>query len=289
VLIADGDRMGKLLNRIADEDGHCAVSTALSDFAAEAKEIVIAHRGHPVYTGGDDVLALLPVNRALDCAAALANSFRALMLATTRTLNVALTGSDDGGTLSVGIALVHFLDPLLVSLDRAREAEKAAKKERNSLAVALHTRGGEPLTVPQPWNSPADVAEWKTLTRALTGNDLARGFPYELRALAREWRGTELPAAAMRAEAMRILKRKKGGDASESDHVAILRQRLRPDSPSGMAGSAETPAPPPIQNADELEDFARKLVIARFLAEYEPRVEVVSAEAQNVGKEGRDG
>jgi CRISPR-associated protein Cmr2 len=253
ILVADGDRMGAMLNEMTTIEQHQQFSRDLSGFAEWAKGCVRQHHGQPVYTGGDDVLALLPVNRALECAAALAREFRARLI-----------HPKDGGTLSVGIAIVHFLDSLQVSLGHARAAERLAKVERNSLAVAQHTRGGEPLSVSDRWDDIPNVDLWQGLVRALQ-SDLSRGFPYELRTLAREWHGADIPeemrATRLRAEAERVLARKKGGNDEAIPAIATLRARFQK-----------------VNSSKDLENLAKRMVIARFLAAYEPLNEVDSQE-----------
>ena len=93
-----------------------------SQFAKAAKPIVEGEIGHGcvVYTGGDDVLAFLPVDTCIATARALHEKFGEL-----------LGNSTEAGktpTLSVGIAIVHSLDPLEDILNYGRDAEHAAKK-----------------------------------------------------------------------------------------------------------------------------------------------------------------
>jgi len=223
ILVADGDRMGQQLAKHDSIGAHQKFSQELAGFAGWAAQCVKQHDGHCVYTGGDDVLAFLPIHRVLDCAEAMEKEFIARI----------------GATLSVGIAIVHHLENLQISLERARAAEKAAKKERNSLAVALHTRGGAPLIVAETWTADP-VSEWKRWTQAFRGG-LARGFPYELMELAREWPENGQPDN-LRKEAERILGRKEGG--------------TKPKLPLRL------------QSKDEWMHFACKLAIARFLAGY---------------------
>jgi len=58
ILAADGDRMGLLLNAMTTAEEHRHVSTALSEFARQAASAIRDHEGHPIYTGGDDVLVV---------------------------------------------------------------------------------------------------------------------------------------------------------------------------------------------------------------------------------------
>lgn len=64
----------------------------------------------PIYLGGDDVLALAPAEEAVPLALALAERFHTV------------TG---GRTVSAGIALAHWLEPLGDLLHAARDAENA--------------------------------------------------------------------------------------------------------------------------------------------------------------------
>jgi CRISPR-associated protein Cmr2 len=138
------------------------------------------------------------------------------------------------GTLSAGVALVHYREPLSISLERARDAEKAAKDGgRDALAVALHTRGGAPLTVVRRW----DELRWFELLQAFAQGDLTQGLAYELRELGREWQDG-MRVDYLQAEAERILGRKE-------------RRGLKL---------------PTFASRQDLLTYADELVIARFLS-----------------------
>lgn len=222
VLVADGDRMGALLNSLHSVKEHRQVSKDLDVFAAQAREIIELADGQCVYTGGDDVLALLPVSQAIECAQLLAETFAETL---------------EGATLSVGIAIVHHRDPLSVSLSRARQAEREAKKERDSLAVALHTRAGSPLRISEPWPA-TRLSAW--LSHARSGQ-VSRGLPHALRELAFSW--PEVDAAdALQGEVRRVLEHSQPRvQAKVLDQVPLLK------------------------DASDLHRFAELLVLARFL------------------------
>ena len=59
-------------------DKHREISQALAGFASDANDIVKNHVGAPVYTGGDDVLAFMPLHTVLACAKASQRSFMTL-------------------------------------------------------------------------------------------------------------------------------------------------------------------------------------------------------------------
>ena len=72
LLLADGDRLGKLVSKA----GGGNVSKALARFTDRVPEISHAHDGVTIYAGGDDVLAMLPVCHALECAEAIFQAYR---------------------------------------------------------------------------------------------------------------------------------------------------------------------------------------------------------------------
>lgn len=218
ILHADGDRMGKVIDNLAARgiEAHQQFSRSLDSFAAGVRTIVEgpAYRGALVYAGGDDVLAFVPLDTALACARELAQRFAAALSAYT-----AIDGDKTiAPTLSVGIAIVHHIEPLSAALDLARQAEKAAKRSRNALAIILSKRSGADTTISGGWDTDfVDRLErWIELHRT---DALPDGAAFELRDLYnRISRAFEpLPneksnndsREALRAEAMRILQRKR--------------------------------------------------------------------------------
>lgn len=245
ILHADGDRMGARISELGTADAHRGFSAKLAGFAAEADKVVQAHNGHLVYAGGDDVLALLPVPKALACGKALADRFHAIT----------------GCTLSAGIAIVHHLVPLQLSIERSRAAEREAKRTRNSYAMALHTRSGEERTFAGEWTTADNWHDWYALFRE---GGLSRGFPYELRELAREFAtlgaqpiigGEHAGQTVVAAEALRILDRKKEAARGISDDREAACKKL-----TGLLRAVE--------NAAGLEAIALQMIIARFIAQY---------------------
>lgn len=152
LLHADGDFMGDTLNRLAAKgiEAHRRFSQALDAFASAVRPIVEneQHRGALVYSGGDDVLAFLPLHTVLNCAQALSKEFRAAFEAMSAEQGIA-------PTLSVGIAICHHLEPLSDALTLARSAEQAAKRVtgKNGLAITLSKRGSGDRTISGSWDS----------------------------------------------------------------------------------------------------------------------------------------
>ncbi|ACA60319.1 type III-B CRISPR-associated protein Cas10/Cmr2 [Candidatus Desulforudis audaxviator] len=223
LLLADGDHVGKVIDTQETPEKHQELSRSQSRFALEVRDIVQHHQGSLLYSGGDDVLALVPLHTVLACARSLAETFRQ---------RFAGFKAEDGGkeislTLSVGIAVVHHLDPLSDALELARRAEKAAKSVggKNALAVTLSKRGGVERTVKDTWGVlDRRLERFIDLHRAEAVPD---GAAYELRDLARQLEASDenlkstLQKAAY-AEAKRILRRKKARRGTEPIAEDIL-------------------------------------------------------------------
>ncbi|GCE14563.1 type III-B CRISPR-associated protein Cas10/Cmr2 [Tengunoibacter tsumagoiensis] len=207
IIHADGDNMGQLINHMAEKGfaQHQELSQRLDAFAQGVGDIVTAYEGVPVYSGGDDVLAFVPLHTALPCAHALAVDFAQKMV---------FKESDvPRPTLSVGIAIVHHLSLLQDSLDAARDAETCAKNhpQKNALAITVRKRSGEPVTTVGSWST---IYPWlKVLIEHFQQQHIPQGAAYELREV---YQSLFLPGETMSTdlmhvlqyEAYRILKRK---------------------------------------------------------------------------------
>lgn len=133
-LMADGDKMGKQLRNIQHVESHIEFSQTLSTFASNASEIISKCKGTLIYGGGDDVMAYLPVHLCLEAAEKLQREFVSTMKAHQH--------SETPPSISIGIAIVHMLEPLEEVRSMARQAEQYAKQERDSLAIHFQKRGG---------------------------------------------------------------------------------------------------------------------------------------------------
>jgi len=173
VLVADGDRVGKAISSLHDERAHRDFSAALLEFARQTRRVVEQeHRGILVYAGGDDVLAFVGLPDVLDCAAKLRELFNKI-------IEGAFPSVTDGRniefvrpTLSVGIGVGHVLESLRFLLELAKDAEKRAKVERNSLGITLQKRAGHRTSWVASWGTDdhaAPVEQIRKDVRALRG------------------------------------------------------------------------------------------------------------------------
>ncbi|MEI6104001.1 MAG: type III-B CRISPR-associated protein Cas10/Cmr2 [Methanothrix sp.] len=263
VLKADGDRMGKALFTIDSVDNHRAFSGLLAEFASDAKRIVEEeYHGCMVFSGGDDVLAFLPLDTCLGAARALHDGFREKGEKLT-----ALQGySCSPLTLSVGIAIGHYLEPLENLLNFGNEAEKAAKDgrdaqdERDGLAVHIYPRSGAPIKIREKWlpekanGLDERLRKWAKMH---CENKLPDSAAYEMRELAEDYKDWKTSSKdeedklrdLIASDALRLLKRKTG---------ILGPAQLQKEDLKGMLMNAE-----PYQ---AISRMASELILARRIA-----------------------
>ena len=137
---ADGDDVGKVLrgDRFkkfgkANTPSRLSTLSDLIHLTCESKltGIVQKYGGRTVFAGGDDVLAFVPGEKALNAAAALASYFRNEMAGEC--------------SMSVGIAIFHYDLPVYVGLESVNNLLKKAKEEKKN-RVAYAIIGGSGVT-----------------------------------------------------------------------------------------------------------------------------------------------
>jgi len=139
VLMMDGDSLG---SQMSDADKQQKISAGLEKFTAGVQTRVENHSGFLIYAGGDDVLALLPLEYALSCASKL------------RTLYMESFDTDISTTLSGAIEYAHIKMPLGKVLADAHHLLDDIAKEatgRDAIAVRVWKPGGQHLQWAMPW------------------------------------------------------------------------------------------------------------------------------------------
>ncbi len=206
ILSMDGDHMGKTLG-VLDQGQHKLFSETLANFArVDVKQIVEQHHlGRVVYAGGDDVLALLPVQDALPVAEKLRSEFEAVVD------NIAIKNhKGERVTASTGLAYVHHTHNLQDAVHAANNAQKIAKEhyDRNALGVEFLRRSGEPRSMGHNWqtNSKTTFKYISDLTHAF-GGELSRNLPHDVAQIAYSM-GEHVPLGAMRLELERVIRRR---------------------------------------------------------------------------------
>jgi CRISPR-associated protein Cmr2 len=256
VLAADGDQIGKTLNALQTTDAHRKFSQKLAQFAQDAGQTVKKYHGVAIYTGGDDVLALLPVDNALKAARELREKFIKTV--------VQSAPSSEKPTLSVGVAVGHFMEPLEDLRAFAIAAEQHAKRprqgdpdstDRNGIAIHVHPRSGTDFSIRECWREGSDSLDHRLKQWAgfFDQAKLPKGLPYEIRTLANTfegWSDAEILALALPAELRRILGRKET-QLNEGEKAWIEKQF---DS---------------VKERQALKALARELLVARWLAPHQ--------------------
>ncbi len=131
LLLMDGDNMGKLIR----EKGAEPVTAALTDFSAQAPDIVYKQNGITVYAGGDDLFALLPLDTTLDCAFEVSVAYKQ-----------AFQNHEITATISGAVVFAHYSVPLRQVIDQAHiflDTVAKDQTERDALAIAVLKPGGE--------------------------------------------------------------------------------------------------------------------------------------------------
>lgn len=150
MLMMDGDKMGKLLSEnsgLTDK-----ISKALGEFSRAVPGIVEKYNGVCVYAGGDDVLAMFPLEDALPASVALRERYLKAF-ADARTEEPSLNEIDNA-TISAAIIYSHQNTPLQLVIGYAHNAlDKVAKEDtgRDSLAIKVLKSSGPNVSWSAPW------------------------------------------------------------------------------------------------------------------------------------------
>lgn len=187
-------------NRPLSPSYHLQFSAALSNFAIHFAGRIVRHfKGFLIYSGGDDVLAMLPADTALACARALRSAFRGITPGVPGISSLApgyltLDSYQDqtkqpipfilpgpAADCSVGIAIGHFKSPLQDIVRAARAAEKRAKKlpGKAAVAVTLMKRSGEITEWATKWDS-GGLDLYHEILTALQSGSLSAKFPHRV-------------------------------------------------------------------------------------------------------------
>jgi len=269
ILAADGDRMGRTISALAkrnDPKVHREFSRAQSLFDETVRKRINGQEhdstdpndrlhGATVFAGADDILAFVPLDQCIRSARLLYDLFDdALRQRLSAEIIQELKDADAWPTLSVGMAIGHFMEPLEDLLSYARAAERRAKnpipeerereqKERNGLAIAIHARSGAPFIVRDNWlRYQQGLTEENAQEASLSRFDdrlhtwaelhvqqlLPSKAAYDLRRLSLDyehWPSGHALTQAIQQDALRLLKRKRP-EAGEPGQVSRAQLHL---------------------------------------------------------------
>lgn len=156
ILALDGDNLGKRINACASIKEATDLSDALTQYANGIRASMKFDAGaepdvYVIYNGGDDLLAMTPLENAFQTAWEWKELFK-------NTVGKLGKQNDKGEwlgrTASAGIAIVHHQAPLSASLRAARAALDHAKKldGKDALCIQARKRGSDPVEVMSRWD-----------------------------------------------------------------------------------------------------------------------------------------
>lgn len=236
LLLADGDRMGELLDKAQDKHTHQKITIALSQFAGGVADIMRKYDGHCIYAGGDDVLGFVPLHQAYDCAKALSQSFKSQLEAIAQSLK-----AEQVPTLSVGLAIAHHMTPLSVIREYANQAEKYAKgdhisdikKRRNALGILLDVRSGNQTKLRFSWDDATAHQAFAQWVNLYLNKEIPSRIVYDTRAIDLRTkniaRGKGIQKEIQAAELSLMLKKARlaqGGEIKKQ-HIDQLTERAK--------------------------------------------------------------
>ncbi len=180
---------------------HMAISTALSNFSMRVVPFVVEkeHAGRLIYSGGDDVLAMLPVADLIKCATRLRTAYNGSC--GPDTINEGALKTNNGfakfekgevmrmmgekATVSCGAVIVHHLTPLNYAIRKLRESEKRAKNDggRDAFSLTVLKRSGGDLCITMKWDK--EVCLLKKCSDFLRTSGVSRRVSYKVNELIR--------------------------------------------------------------------------------------------------------
>lgn len=152
----DGDNMGDWLigKNLKDdtdlEEYHKTFTRCVSDFAAAMDEVLSDPKGKLVYAGGEDFMAFVNIHHLFTVLKKIRSEYDERI---NKKLEKYRKTGEGSMTISVGIAIAHYKQPLSMVLAKAKEMEtKAKNNNRNSFAIGVMKHSGTNLDCVFKWN-----------------------------------------------------------------------------------------------------------------------------------------
>lgn len=169
LLLMDGDNAGETIARLKGDAA--AFSKGLTKFANQVPGIIKQYDGKTIYAGGDDVLALLPLDQALLAADQLRETYSGCF------------GQQVKATISAAVVMAHHRLSLRGVVAYAHHLLDDVAKDgngRNSLGVAALNSGGPMWQWVSTWQVGEDAVVHK-LSDLLESNRFSSRFFYKIR------------------------------------------------------------------------------------------------------------
>ena len=150
ILNSDGDSMGKFFAACTDNNAARKLSQKSLQYCIQSAEMVLRYKGVPLYAGGDDLLAIVPVTgfdpknatkeiTVFNLINKLNNLFNSIF-------SEERQNNPGKPSISVGLSIQHIKSPLYEGLNRAFDLLHAAKNSsprKNGLCVDLQKHSGQ--------------------------------------------------------------------------------------------------------------------------------------------------
>lgn len=158
--------------RILSPHLHSTISDTLGNFALHAVPAIIKkYHGRLIYAGGDDVVAILPLTKALRAAQEIRTAYNTPFAslengdivpaekARPDNLVMMLPGTGEHISISASLLYVHDKQPLRGALEEAHtlltdEAKSKSKGDRNAIVQRLKKRSGQSRDFVCKWDAP---------------------------------------------------------------------------------------------------------------------------------------
>jgi len=150
---------------------HKAISESLGDFSLNTvPDVINKHNGHLIYAGGDDLLAVLPVDTVLVAAQEIRELYRLPFVVRKANGDIEKCGDEytpqkgdkllmhlgEASTISAAIIFAHHKEPLrslIIEVHNILDSEAKEKAGRDAVAISLRKRSGAEKVISQKWDS----------------------------------------------------------------------------------------------------------------------------------------
>ena len=263
LVIADGDRMGRLVDRARSAEEHERISRAVATFADRVPGIAREVAGQCVFAGGDDLTLYFPLAGVVHGAFDLHDAFTKELAEVV----AALPPSADGApppTLRVGAAICHVLEPLAVIRQRAADAERLAKGEGgpaapgNALGLLLSLRSGPQVGLRLSFADAHGRAALDHWQAAYAAHRLPGRLAFDTRAIGLHCRAIGAGAGVAEGEFLRLLARARQGGGGERIDDATRNRLVERQAALALFAGADDPG--------ALHRLGDELILARWLA-----------------------
>ena len=151
----DGDHMGDWLTGIGLKEDidleifHGIFTECVHNFASQIYEFIQEPRGSVIYAGGEDFMAMINIHHLFEVMRAIQKVYEEEISDKLVTYRKPEAGEM---TISLGVAIAHYKQPLPMVLDRAKEMESKAKNSgRNRFTVGVMKHSGNSLETSYQW------------------------------------------------------------------------------------------------------------------------------------------